>query len=165
MVASGSLHTKVLEASRHCKFWVMHQLNSKIFKLICCRYYSCWLDVLIFFVVLLIEQHLLTDINYIYSLCIAKLYSLPDLKIDLPKVELLYQILISLQEGIFSLIYLTYLFLSSSEKESGKAKTREELLAEERDYKRRRQSYRGKKVKRNPTEVDPEFVKNVCCSY
>jgi hypothetical protein len=93
------------------------------------------------------------------------LYSLPDLKIDLPKVELLYQILISLQEGIFSLIYLTYLFLSSSEKESGKAKTREELLAEERDYKRRRQSYRGKKVKRNPTEVDPEFVKNVCCSY
>lgn len=32
-------------------------------------------------------------------------------------------------------------------------KTREELLAEERDYKRRRMSYRGKKAKRNPTEV------------
>lgn len=38
-------------------------------------------------------------------------------------------------------------------KDSDKAKTREEVLAEERDYKRRRISYRGKKVKRNTTEV------------
>lgn len=38
-------------------------------------------------------------------------------------------------------------------KETGKAKTREELLAEERDYKRRRMSYRGKKSKRNISEV------------
>lgn len=38
-------------------------------------------------------------------------------------------------------------------KDSGKSKTREELLAEERDYKRRRMSYRGKKAKRNRTEV------------
>jgi len=43
-------------------------------------------------------------------------------------------------------------------KESGRAKTREELLAEERDYKRRRASYRGKKVNRNPTEVHAKFV-------
>jgi len=34
-----------------------------------------------------------------------------------------------------------------------KMKTREELLAEERDYKRRRMSYRGKKVKRTPRQV------------
>ncbi|GJN11921.1 hypothetical protein PR202_ga30159 [Eleusine coracana subsp. coracana] len=46
--------------------------------------------------------------------------------------------------------------------ESGKAKTKEELLAEERDYKRRRQSYRGKKVKRNPTEASPKFGSDVC---
>uniref|UniRef100_M8CBA3 CHHC U11-48K-type domain-containing protein n=1 Tax=Aegilops tauschii TaxID=37682 RepID=M8CBA3_AEGTA len=39
--------------------------------------------------------------------------------------------------------------------ESGRSKTREELLAEERDYKRRRMSYRGKKMKRNPTELNP----------
>ncbi|GJN37174.1 hypothetical protein PR202_gb26101 [Eleusine coracana subsp. coracana] len=42
--------------------------------------------------------------------------------------------------------------------ESGKAKTKEELLAEERDYKRRRQSYRGKKVKRNPTEILRDII-------
>ncbi|CAL9085148.1 unnamed protein product [Musa acuminata var. zebrina] len=40
----------------------------------------------------------------------------------------------------------------------GKAKTREELLAEERDYKRRRMSYRGKKAKRNPTEVIRDII-------
>ncbi|KAI3968079.1 hypothetical protein MKX01_015599 [Papaver californicum] len=38
-------------------------------------------------------------------------------------------------------------------KDSNKSKTGEELLAEERDYKRRRMSYRGKKVKRSKTEV------------
>lgn len=32
-------------------------------------------------------------------------------------------------------------------------KSREELLAEERDYKRRRMSYRGKKMKRTTTQV------------
>ncbi|EHA8588409.1 U11/U12 small nuclear ribonucleoprotein 48 kDa protein [Cocos nucifera] len=40
----------------------------------------------------------------------------------------------------------------------GKAKTREELLAEERDYKRRRMSYRGKKVKRAPKEVLRDII-------
>ncbi|KAG6525475.1 hypothetical protein ZIOFF_015431 [Zingiber officinale] len=39
-----------------------------------------------------------------------------------------------------------------------KVKTREELLAEERDYKRRRMSYRGKKSKRNPTEVLRDII-------
>uniref|UniRef100_A0A0E0KPA6 CHHC U11-48K-type domain-containing protein n=1 Tax=Oryza punctata TaxID=4537 RepID=A0A0E0KPA6_ORYPU len=42
--------------------------------------------------------------------------------------------------------------------ESGRAKTREELLAEERDYKRRRTSYRGKKVKRNPKEILRDII-------
>jgi len=37
--------------------------------------------------------------------------------------------------------------------EGNKAKTREEILAEERDYKRRRMSYRGKKLKRTTKEV------------
>lgn len=36
-------------------------------------------------------------------------------------------------------------------------KTREELLAEERDYKRRRMSYRGRKVKRTTTQVCERF--------
>ncbi|XP_072979615.1 U11/U12 small nuclear ribonucleoprotein 48 kDa protein isoform X1 [Typha angustifolia] len=44
--------------------------------------------------------------------------------------------------------------------DSGKAKTREELLAEERDYKRRRMSYRGKKVKRNPTQVIRDIIED-----
>lgn len=35
----------------------------------------------------------------------------------------------------------------------GKTKTREQILAEERDYKRRRMSYRGKKAKRSHTQV------------
>lgn len=38
-------------------------------------------------------------------------------------------------------------------KEMNRAKTREELLAEERDYKRRRMSYRGKKQKRTTLQV------------
>ncbi|XP_062184350.1 U11/U12 small nuclear ribonucleoprotein 48 kDa protein [Phragmites australis] len=42
--------------------------------------------------------------------------------------------------------------------ESGGAKTREELLAEERDYKRRRMSYRGKKVKRDPIEILRDII-------
>ncbi|KAI3996696.1 hypothetical protein MKX01_040996 [Papaver californicum] len=43
-------------------------------------------------------------------------------------------------------------------KDSNKSKTREELLAEERDYKRRRMSYRGKKVKRSKTEVLRDII-------
>jgi U11/U12 small nuclear ribonucleoprotein SNRNP48 len=39
-----------------------------------------------------------------------------------------------------------------------KMKTREELLAEERDYKRRRMSYRGKKVKRTPRQVLHDMI-------
>ncbi|XP_057463136.1 U11/U12 small nuclear ribonucleoprotein 48 kDa protein [Actinidia eriantha] len=42
--------------------------------------------------------------------------------------------------------------------ESNKTKTREELLAEERDYKRRRMSYRGKKLKRNTTQVMRDII-------
>lgn len=41
---------------------------------------------------------------------------------------------------------------------SKKAKTREELLAEDRDFKRRRMSYRGKKGKRNTTEVLRDII-------
>ncbi|KAK9673272.1 hypothetical protein RND81_12G156900 [Saponaria officinalis] len=39
-----------------------------------------------------------------------------------------------------------------------KPKTKEELLAEERDYKRRRMSYRGKKSKRAPKEVMRDII-------
>lgn len=42
--------------------------------------------------------------------------------------------------------------------DANKVKTREELLAEERDYKRRRMSYRGKKLKRNTTEVIRDII-------
>uniref|UniRef100_A0A0E0P7P1 Uncharacterized protein n=1 Tax=Oryza rufipogon TaxID=4529 RepID=A0A0E0P7P1_ORYRU len=42
--------------------------------------------------------------------------------------------------------------------EFGRVKTREELLAEERDYKRRRTSYRGKKAKRNPKEILRDII-------
>ncbi|PKA59653.1 hypothetical protein AXF42_Ash020254 [Apostasia shenzhenica] len=42
--------------------------------------------------------------------------------------------------------------------EFDKTKTREELLAEERDYKRRRMSYRGKKVKRSPLQVLHDII-------
>ncbi|GAB4835439.1 hypothetical protein Ancab_000346 [Ancistrocladus abbreviatus] len=41
---------------------------------------------------------------------------------------------------------------------SNRAKTREELLAEERDYKRRRMSYRGKKLKRTTKEVMRDII-------
>lgn len=41
---------------------------------------------------------------------------------------------------------------------SGRAKTREELLAEERDYKRRRMSYRGKKLKRTTKQVLRDII-------
>lgn len=46
----------------------------------------------------------------------------------------------------------------SSYQGTKKEKTREELLAEERDYKRRRMSYRGKKVKRTPTRVLHDII-------
>ncbi|KAL6977009.1 hypothetical protein U1Q18_025796 [Sarracenia purpurea var. burkii] len=42
--------------------------------------------------------------------------------------------------------------------ETNKIKTREELLAEERDYKRRRMSYRGKKLKRTKTQVMRDII-------
>ncbi|KAL5540581.1 hypothetical protein UlMin_043530 [Ulmus minor] len=44
--------------------------------------------------------------------------------------------------------------------ETSKSKTREELLAEERDYKRRRMSYRGKKVKRNTLQVMRDIIED-----
>lgn len=43
-------------------------------------------------------------------------------------------------------------------KDPNKIKTREELLAEERDYKRRRMSYRGKKMKRSTTQVMRDII-------
>ncbi|CAH2055133.1 unnamed protein product [Thlaspi arvense] len=46
----------------------------------------------------------------------------------------------------------------SSNQDMNKMKTREELLAEERDYKRRRMSYRGKKVKRTPRQVLRDMI-------
>ncbi|XP_062003441.1 U11/U12 small nuclear ribonucleoprotein 48 kDa protein [Rosa rugosa] len=46
----------------------------------------------------------------------------------------------------------------SSNQETNKTKTREELLAEERDYKRRRMSYRGKKVKRTTLQVTRDII-------
>ncbi|EOA29984.1 hypothetical protein CARUB_v10013089mg [Capsella rubella] len=46
----------------------------------------------------------------------------------------------------------------SSNQDMNKIKTREELLAEERDYKRRRMSYRGKKVKRTPRQVLRDII-------
>ncbi|CAN6889313.1 unnamed protein product [Brassica oleracea] len=42
--------------------------------------------------------------------------------------------------------------------QTNKMKTREELLAEERDYKRRRMSYRGRKVKRTPLQVLRDII-------
>ncbi|KAK3029927.1 hypothetical protein RJ639_039787 [Escallonia herrerae] len=42
--------------------------------------------------------------------------------------------------------------------ETNKLKSREELLAEERDYKRRRMSYRGKKMKRTTTQVMKDII-------
>ncbi|CAG7878425.1 unnamed protein product [Brassica rapa] len=46
-----------------------------------------------------------------------------------------------------------------SNQNMNKMKTREELLADERDYKRRRMSYRGKKVKRTPRQVLQDMIK------
>ncbi|XP_008218377.1 PREDICTED: U11/U12 small nuclear ribonucleoprotein 48 kDa protein isoform X1 [Prunus mume] len=46
----------------------------------------------------------------------------------------------------------------SCNQETNKTKTREELLAEERDYKRRRMSYRGKKVKRTTLQVMRDII-------
>ncbi|KAF3606052.1 hypothetical protein DY000_02051516 [Brassica cretica] len=45
-----------------------------------------------------------------------------------------------------------------SNQDMNKMKTREELLAEERDYKRRRMSYRGRKVKRTPRQVLRDII-------
>ncbi|KAF3507779.1 hypothetical protein F2Q69_00002967 [Brassica cretica] len=45
-----------------------------------------------------------------------------------------------------------------SNQDMNKMKTREDLLAEERDYKRRRMSYRGKKVKRTPPQVLSDMI-------
>ncbi|KAD6796618.1 hypothetical protein R6Q59_019572 [Mikania micrantha] len=42
--------------------------------------------------------------------------------------------------------------------DSNKNKSQEELLAEERDYKRRRMSYRGKKMKRSTTQVMRDII-------
>ncbi|XP_073271833.1 U11/U12 small nuclear ribonucleoprotein 48 kDa protein-like [Primulina huaijiensis] len=50
------------------------------------------------------------------------------------------------------------LWQRSRNQDANKIKTREELLAEERDYKRRRMSYRGKKLKRNTTEVIRDII-------
>lgn len=50
--------------------------------------------------------------------------------------------------------------LKVSNEETSKTKTREELLAEERDYKRRRMSYRAKKVKRANLEVMRDIIED-----
>ncbi|CAL0321047.1 unnamed protein product [Lupinus luteus] len=46
----------------------------------------------------------------------------------------------------------------SSNQETSREKTREELLAEERDYKRRRMSYRGKKMKTSAVQVMRDVI-------
>ncbi|KAL5703213.1 hypothetical protein ACHQM5_028331 [Ranunculus cassubicifolius] len=46
----------------------------------------------------------------------------------------------------------------SRNQDSNEKKTREQILAEDRDYKRRRVSYRGKKVKRSITEVMRDII-------
>ncbi|KAE8653591.1 U11/U12 small nuclear ribonucleoprotein 48 kDa protein isoform X2 [Cucumis sativus] len=46
----------------------------------------------------------------------------------------------------------------SHNEDANKTKTREELLAEERDYKRRRMSYRGKKAKRSTLQVTRDII-------
>ncbi|KAG9447922.1 hypothetical protein H6P81_014050 [Aristolochia fimbriata] len=50
------------------------------------------------------------------------------------------------------------LWLRANNQDSSRNKSREELLAEERDYKRRRMSYRGKKAKRTPTQVTHDII-------
>ncbi|MCD7466414.1 hypothetical protein HAX54_003069 [Datura stramonium] len=47
---------------------------------------------------------------------------------------------------------------SRHNQDTNRTKTREELLAEERDYKRRRMSYRGKKLKRSTTQVMRDII-------
>ncbi|KAK4366461.1 hypothetical protein RND71_014341 [Anisodus tanguticus] len=47
---------------------------------------------------------------------------------------------------------------SRNNQDSTRTKTREELLAEERDYKRRRMSYRGKKLKRSSTQIMRDII-------
>ncbi|XVE90069.1 hypothetical protein DITRI_Ditri20bG0047400 [Diplodiscus trichospermus] len=47
-----------------------------------------------------------------------------------------------------------------SNEERNRTKTREEILAEERDYKRRRMSYRGKKLKRTALEVMRDIIED-----
>ncbi|KAG0585742.1 hypothetical protein KC19_2G034600 [Ceratodon purpureus] len=47
-----------------------------------------------------------------------------------------------------------------SQQEEKRNKTKAELLAEERDYKRRRMSYRGKKLKRTPLQVLHDIIEN-----
>ncbi|XWS58461.1 hypothetical protein CRYUN_Cryun08bG0035800 [Craigia yunnanensis] len=47
---------------------------------------------------------------------------------------------------------------ASSNAETSRTKTREEMLAEERDYKRRRMSYRGKKLKRTKLQVMRDII-------
>ncbi|XP_022746661.1 U11/U12 small nuclear ribonucleoprotein 48 kDa protein [Durio zibethinus] len=47
---------------------------------------------------------------------------------------------------------------ASSNEGTSRTKTREEILAEERDYKRRRMSYRGKKLKRTTLQVMRDII-------
>ncbi|XP_009797133.1 U11/U12 small nuclear ribonucleoprotein 48 kDa protein [Nicotiana sylvestris] len=47
---------------------------------------------------------------------------------------------------------------SRNNQDTNRTKSREELLAEERDYKRRRMSYRGKKLKRSTTQVMRDII-------
>ncbi|XP_015074219.1 U11/U12 small nuclear ribonucleoprotein 48 kDa protein [Solanum pennellii] len=47
---------------------------------------------------------------------------------------------------------------SRNNQDTDRKKTRAELLAEERDYKRRRMSYRGKKLKRSTTQVMRDII-------
>ncbi|XP_021281789.1 U11/U12 small nuclear ribonucleoprotein 48 kDa protein [Herrania umbratica] len=47
---------------------------------------------------------------------------------------------------------------ASSNEEGSRTKTRAEILAEERDYKRRRMSYRGKKLKRTALQVMRDII-------
>lgn len=57
------------------------------------------------------------------------------------------------------LFYLIdFILIKNTKQGTGKTKTREELLAEERDYKRRRMSYRGKKAKRSTLQVGKQLV-------
>ncbi|EFJ14491.1 hypothetical protein SELMODRAFT_423671 [Selaginella moellendorffii] len=48
----------------------------------------------------------------------------------------------------------------SQAEDSSKSKTKEELLADERDYKRRRMSYKGKKVRRSASQVLRDIIES-----